>query len=103
MLLPDKQTAHLFAQRIFKKAKVRLWECYTKYGDIRKQIPQDVVLDLVLTRYWEQHAQKITSAESAKVALGYWSDFLLVRRFQKSHLHGNVSLLNGYRREAIPP
>ncbi|ADN62599.1 hypothetical protein XfCFBP8082_07805 [Xylella fastidiosa subsp. fastidiosa] len=38
-------------------------------------MPQDVVLDLVLTKYWQQHACNITSAESAKVALGYWSDF----------------------------
>lgn len=85
-----------------QEAKVRLWEWYAKYGDISKQMPQDVVLDLVLTKYWQQHACNITSAESAKVALGYWSDFLQVRQSQRLHRHGNVSLLGGYRREAIP-
>ncbi|WP_154128519.1 site-specific integrase [Xylella fastidiosa] len=58
-----------------QEAKIRLCLWYAKHGDVSKQTPQDILLDLVLTRYWEQHAQNITSAESAKVALGYWSDF----------------------------
>jgi integrase len=40
-----------------------------------QQAPQDAPLDLVLVRYWQQHAIDLPSAETAKISLGYWSDF----------------------------
>ncbi|AAF83778.1 integrase [Xylella fastidiosa 32] len=52
-----------------QEAKISLYLWYAKHGDVSKQTPQDILLDLVLTRYWEQHAQNTTSAESAKAAL----------------------------------
>lgn len=58
----------------FQEGKLRLWEWYAKHGKADRQAPQDVPLDLVLVRYYEQHAQSQASAETARIALGYWSE-----------------------------
>lgn len=56
-------------------AKVRLWEWFAKYGRVGKQQAAETTLELVLVRYYQQHATGLKSAEMARVALGYWSDF----------------------------
>ncbi len=42
------------------------------------------------------------SAKARKLPWGTGQTFLQVRQSQRLHRHGNVSLLGGYRREAIP-
>lgn len=56
-------------------AKVALWEWFAKYGRVGKQQAAETSLELVLVRYYQQHAEVLPSAEMARVALGYWSDF----------------------------
>jgi integrase len=56
-------------------AKVALWEWFAKYGRVGKQQAAETSLELVLVRYYQQHAEALPSAEMARVALGYWSDF----------------------------
>lgn len=59
----------------FQDAKLKLWEWFAKYGRVGRQEPQDAPLDLILVRYWERHAHAQPSAEMARKALAYWSDF----------------------------
>lgn len=56
-------------------AKVRLWEWFAGHGDVQKQRPEDTALELVLVRYFQQQAKEQASAEMARIALAYWSDF----------------------------
>lgn len=56
-------------------AKVALWEWFAKYGRVGKQEAHDTALELVLVRYYQQHAVETPSAEMARIALAYWSDF----------------------------
>lgn len=58
-----------------QEAKLALYAWYAKNGRIGQQSPQDAPLELFLARYYQQHAQDLPSAEMARVALGYWSDF----------------------------
>lgn len=60
----------------FQEGKLRLWEWYAKHGRIEQQPPQEAVLGMVLTRYWERHASRLPSAEFARIALRYWSEAL---------------------------
>lgn len=59
----------------FQEGKLKLWEWFAKHGRIAKQEAAQASLDMLLVRYWEQHASALPSAETAKIALGYWSDF----------------------------
>lgn len=59
----------------FQAAKLRLWEWFAKHGRLPQQQTQEAPLDMILVRYYQQHAAALPSAEMAKVALGYWSDF----------------------------
>ena len=59
----------------FQEGKLRLWEWFAKHGRVGLQQPQDATLAMVLVRYWERHASALPSAEFAKIALRYWSDF----------------------------
>jgi len=59
----------------FQEGKLRLWEWFAKHGRVGLQQPQDAALAMVLVRYWERHASALPSAEFAKIALRYWSDF----------------------------
>lgn len=54
---------------------MKLWEWFAKHGRMPQQQPQEASLDMVLVRYYQQHAHGLASAEVAKVALGYWSEF----------------------------
>lgn len=59
----------------FQEGKLRLWEWFAKHGRVAQQQPQDAALALVLVRYWERHASGLPSAEFAKIALRYWTQF----------------------------
>lgn len=59
----------------FQEAKLKLWEWFAKHGRVPQQQPQEAPLDLVLVRYYQQHAHALPSAEMARIALRYWSDF----------------------------
>lgn len=59
----------------FQAAKLKLWEWFAKHGRMPQQQAQDTPLDMILVRYYQQHASALPSADVAKVALGYWSDF----------------------------
>lgn len=59
----------------FQAAKLALWEWYARHGRVKTQGPEDAPLELFLTRYYQQHARNLPSAETASYALGYWSDF----------------------------
>jgi integrase len=58
-----------------QEAKVRLWEWHARYGRVGKQDPQDMPLEQVLVRYYQQHACELPSAEFSRIASGLWSDF----------------------------
>lgn len=56
-------------------AKLKLYEWFAKYGRVGKQEAAQASLEMVFVRYYQQHADGTASAEMARVALGYWSDF----------------------------
>lgn len=56
-------------------AKIKLWEWFAKCGRVGKQEAHDTALELVLVRYYQQQATSSASAEMARIALAYWSDF----------------------------
>ncbi len=58
-----------------QEGKLKLWEWFAKHGRVGQQQPHDAALELVLVRYYQRHAESLPSAETAKIALGYWSDF----------------------------
>jgi len=59
----------------FQEGKLKLWEWFAKHGRLGQQQPQEAALELLLVRYYEQHAAALPSREVARAALGYWSDF----------------------------
>jgi len=59
----------------FQEGKLKLWEWFAKHGRLGQQQPQDAALELLLVRYYQQHAEALPSQGMAKVALRYWSDF----------------------------
>ena len=73
-------------------AKIRLAEHVTKHETLRDVEPEEVLLDVILIRYWEEHGKSIPSAEQACFALAKWSD----------HFGGaTVSELTPQRQEAF--
>lgn len=59
----------------FQAAKLALWEWFSKHGRVAKQDAASAPLELVLVRYWQQYAHALPSAEMARIALAYWSQF----------------------------
>lgn len=59
----------------FQEGKLRLWEWFAKHGRVAQQQPQEAALAMVLVRYWERHASALPSAEFAKIALRYWTEY----------------------------
>jgi hypothetical protein len=59
----------------FQEAKIRLAEHVTKYQILVGAKADEVPLEAVLVRYWEQHAKILPSAEQARHALALWSDY----------------------------
>ena len=58
----------------FQVAKIRLAEHVTKHETLKNVDPGGVPLEAILIRYWEEHGNKIPSAEQALHALAKWSD-----------------------------
>lgn len=56
-------------------AKIELFKWFAKNGRMEKAASSDAPLETYLVRYYEQHACNLASAETARIALGYWSDF----------------------------
>ena len=52
-----------------------MWEWFAKHGRLGKQAAHDTSVEMIFVRYYQQHADGLESAEMARVALGYWSDF----------------------------
>lgn len=59
----------------FERAKTVLAEHYVARGRRQSEPPSSVVLDHVLTRYFEQHAKALPSADFSDYALQYWRRF----------------------------
>src|SRR5258708_6221752 len=57
----------------FQVAKTRLAEHVTRHQMLKKVDPDEVLLEVILIRYWEEHGSRIPSAEQARFALGKWS------------------------------
>ena len=73
-------------------AQVRLAEHVTKHEALKEAQPDEVLLETILIRYYEQHAKRLPSAEQARHALAHWSD----------HFPGaTVSELSPQRQEAF--
>jgi hypothetical protein len=47
----------------------------TKHETLKNVDPDAVPLEVILIRYWEEHAKDISSAEQARYALAKWSDY----------------------------
>jgi hypothetical protein len=58
----------------FQVAKVLLAEHVTKHETLKNLHPEEVPLEAILIRYWEEHGSRIPSAEQARYALAKWSD-----------------------------
>lgn len=56
-------------------AKVSLWKWYAEHGQLTKQRADQIRLEMVLTRYYLQHAQHQPSAEAARIACALWSEY----------------------------
>lgn len=56
-------------------AKLALYAWFTRQGELSHQDPQETPLELILTRYYEQHAKHQRSADAARAALLHWSDY----------------------------
>lgn len=56
-------------------AKVALYDWFSRFGAVSDQDPCVTPAALVFTRYYQQHASTLPSAEMARIALGYWSDY----------------------------
>ena len=46
----------------------------TKHGALKNAHPDEVPLETILIRYWQEHGSSISSAEQARYALSKWSD-----------------------------
>jgi integrase len=58
----------------FQAAQICLAEHVTKHKALRHAVPDDVLLETILIRYYEQHAKSLPSGEQSRHALAYWSD-----------------------------
>ena len=56
-------------------AKLALYAWYTRHGKLKGIDPTDAPLELILARYYEQHAKQQVSADTARAALLHWSDY----------------------------
>lgn len=58
-----------------QEGKLKLFEWYAANARVGRQEAKETPLELVLVRYWEKHAKALASRDTAKAALGYWSDY----------------------------
>jgi integrase len=56
-------------------AKLALYEWFSRHGIIAEQSPDNTPAELIFAQYYNQYAVKLASEETARIALGYWSDY----------------------------
>ena len=59
----------------FQKAQLKLAEWIVNNQVLRKEDPQEMPIEMVLVRYYKNHAKNIRSAESSRYALAKWSNY----------------------------
>ena len=59
----------------FEQAKVNLAEWYVANATIKDQLPKDVPIAMLLTRYMARHGETIPSKSTAKRAVALWAEF----------------------------
>ena len=59
----------------FREAQLKLAEWVTKNATFQEQNAEELHLEAVLVRYYENHARYIRSAETTRNALRKWSDY----------------------------
>lgn len=59
----------------FQEAKIQLYDWFSKHGQLTDQDPASTPAETVFARYYQQHAAALPSAEMARIALCYWSDY----------------------------
>jgi integrase len=70
---------HSLGTADIREAREALAVWFAKYGKLTEQDPAITPVELVFSRYYEQHASKIASAEMARIALAYWLEFFAGR------------------------
>lgn len=68
-------------------AKVALYEWFSKHGQLTDQDPADLPCETVFARYYQQHAAALPSAEMARIALAYLSDFFAAKTVNEVTIH----------------
>lgn len=61
--------------RDIASAEVALAKWVIQHSELREEQPEDVALEVVLDRYYEKHASKKTSKNSALSGIRYWKKF----------------------------
>jgi len=59
----------------FRQAELKLAEWIVNNQVLRKERPQEILVETVLLRYYEGHAKNIRSAEASRFAMAKWSTF----------------------------
>jgi hypothetical protein len=59
----------------FQAAAVKLAEWVVAHERQYGQAPDEVLIDTVLLNYWNDHAQHLASAKTARLNLSYWQEF----------------------------
>jgi hypothetical protein len=58
-----------------QEAQIRLAEFVIKNETLTDAKPDEVLLETILIRYYDKHANMLSSAEQARYALAIWSDY----------------------------
>jgi len=59
----------------FQTAAIKLAQWVVANERQYGQAPDEVLIDTVLLNYWNDHAQHIASAKTARLNLSYWQEF----------------------------
>ncbi|HHW4678194.1 MAG TPA: hypothetical protein ACQGQH_01680 [Xylella sp.] len=69
-----KQRASL-GTRNFSEAKVALAKWFVQHATLQNQLPNNVLLSTVLTRYMTQHGNELASKDTAQRGVDLWNEF----------------------------
>src|SRR5687768_12042030 len=61
--------------RDFERAKIKLAEYYVAHGARQKEPVGSVILEHVLTRYYQAHAKNLPTAQFSLYAIEHWKRF----------------------------
>lgn len=59
----------------FERATIELAKYFVANTGIKDERPEDIYVSFVLDRYYERHANKLASHETAKAAIAKWKEF----------------------------